>query len=337
MSMITGQYPQIRHRRLRSDDFIRRLCQENSLQVNQLIYPIFILDHDNKTTDILSMPGIQRLGQKQVFKAAETCLELGIPAMALFPVVDSEHKSLDAKEAYNPESFLMHRIRELKQRFPELGIISDVALDAYTSHGQDGLLNPEDGTILNDQSVAALRRQALCHAEAGSDIVAPSDMMDGRVAAIREAFENNNFSHCKILSYSAKYASAFYAPFREALGSAKNLGKADKKTYQMSPFNSEEALREVAFDINEGADMVMVKPGLFYLDIISKVKERFQVPVFAYQVSGEYAMLKSAIDKKYFTEEESILESLVAFRRAGCNAVFSYFALQAARFLRNYQ
>ena len=333
MQQPLGMFPQRRLRRNRSTSFIRELCQQHKLHSQDFIYPVFLLDHDTHNDDILSMPGVQRLGFTGLCKVAESCLELGVPALALFPFVDQKYKSLDASEAFNPEGLVPRRVRELKKRFPELGVITDVALDPYTSHGQDGLLDSK-GYVVNDQSVGVLKQQALCHAESGADIVAPSDMMDGRVGVIRNAFEEHSFYETKILSYSAKYASAFYGPFRDAVGSQKSLGAADKRTYQMSPANSDEALHEIAQDLEEGADLVMVKPAGFYLDIIQRVKSQFVVPTFAYQVSGEYSMLKQAAQQKLFDEKDIVLESLLAIKRAGADAIFSYFALEAARYLR---
>ena len=298
-----------------------------------LIYPVFVLDGQGRTEEVASMPGVQRLSVDRLLAQAEQCLALGVPVMALFPVIDSAQKTPDGREAINPEGLVPRAVRELKRRFPELGLLTDVALDPFTSHGQDGLLD-DAGYILNDATVAVLVRQAQVQAEAGVDIVAPSDMMDGRIGAIRSALESCGAIHTKIMAYSAKYASAFYGPFRDAVGSAKNLGKSDKKTYQMDPANSDEALREVALDIAEGADMVMVKPGMPYLDILRRVKDEFRMPTFAYQVSGEYAMLKAAAANGWLEHDAVMMESLLAFKRAGADGVLTYFALDAARLLR---
>ena len=298
-----------------------------------LIYPVFVLDGQGRTEEVASMPGVQRLSVDRLLAQAEQCLALGVPVMALFPVIDSAQKTPDGREAINPEGLVPRAVRELKRRFPELGLLTDVALDPFTSHGQDGLLD-DAGYILNDATVAVLVRQAQVQAEAGVDIVAPSDMMDGRIGAIRSALESCGAIHTKIMAYSAKYASAFYGPFRDAVGSAKNLGKSDKKTYQMDPANSDEALREVALDIAEGADMVMVKPGMPYLDIVRRVKDEFRMPTFAYQVSGEYAMLKAAAANGWLEHDAVMMESLLAFKRAGADGVLTYFALDAARLLR---
>lgn len=322
-----------RMRRMRSDSFSRQLLSEHQLNPREWILPLFVLKDDNGLEDIKNMPGVQRMGLHSVLKTAEHCLELGIPAIALFPVIGSELKSLDAAEAHNPKGMLPRTVSELKKRFPELGIITDVALDPYTSHGQDGLLN-DNNDILNDETITVLKRQALCHAEAGADIIAPSDMMDGRIGAIRESLDASSFLNTKILSYSAKYASHFYTPFREAVGSQQNLKNADKKTYQMDPANSNEALHEVALDLQEGADMVMIKPGMPYLDIVRRVKERFQVPTLAYQVSGEYAMLKFATQNSSMDEKACVLETFLCFKRAGCDAILSYYALEGAKWLR---
>jgi len=327
------QFPHHRPRRLRKDDFTRRLVREHALTSNDLIYPVFVLDQDEGTQAIASMPGVSRLGRSALYAAAEQCVSLGIPVMALFPVIDASLKTADGQEALNPEGLVPRTVRALKQRFPELGIMTDVALDPFTSHGQDGLLD-EDHYILNDETVSVLTRQALVQAEAGVDIVAPSDMMDGRIGAIRQALESQDLIHTRIMAYSAKYASAFYGPFRDAVGSAANLGKANKKVYQMDPGNSDEALREVALDIAEGADMVMVKPGMPYLDIVRRVKDEFRVPTFAYQVSGEYAMLQAAAQNGWLDLDAVMMESLLAFKRAGVDGVLTYFALDAARALK---
>ena len=327
------QFPHHRPRRLRKDDFTRRLVREHALTSNDLIYPVFVLDQDEGTQAIASMPGVSRLGRSALYAAAEQCVSLGIPVMALFPVIDARLKTADGQEALNPEGLVPRTVRALKERFPDLGIMTDVALDPFTSHGQDGLLD-EDHYILNDETVSVLARQALVQAEAGVDIVAPSDMMDGRIGAIRLALESQDLIHTRIMAYSAKYASAFYGPFRDAVGSAANLGKANKKVYQMDPGNSDEALREVALDIAEGADMVMVKPGMPYLDIVRRVKDEFRVPTFAYQVSGEYAMLQAAAQNGWLDLDAVMMESLLAFKRAGADGVLTYFALDAARALK---
>jgi porphobilinogen synthase len=331
--MPSFHFPQHRLRRLRRDEFSRRLVREHFMTPADLIYPVFILDQDEGEQAVASMPGVGRLGRSALYAKAERCLELGVPVLALFPVIDSGLKTPDGQEALNPEGLVPRTVRELKRRFPELGIMTDVALDPFTSHGQDGLLD-ETGYIVNDPTVAVLTQQALVQAEAGVDIVAPSDMMDGRVGAIRNALESQGLVHTRIMAYSAKYASAFYGPFRDAVGSAANLGKADKKVYQMDPANSDEALREVAMDIAEGADMVMVKPGMPYLDIVRRVKDGFKVPTFAYQVSGEYAMIKAAAQNGWLDHDATMMESLLAFKRAGADGVLTYFALDAAERLR---
>ncbi len=327
------RFPASRPRRLRRDAFSRALVRENQLAPADLIYPVFVLDGQARAEDVASMPGVQRLSVDRLLPLAEQCLALGVPVMALFPVVDAARKTPDGREAINPDGLVPRAVRELKRRFPELGLLTDVALDAFTTHGQDGLID-DAGTILNDDTVAVLTQQALVQAEAGVDIVAPSDMMDGRIGAIRAALEARGRIDTKIMAYSAKYASAFYGPFRDAVGSAGNLGKSDKKTYQMDPANSDEALREVALDIAEGADMVMVKPGLPYLDIVRRVKDQFRMPTFAYQVSGEYAMLKAAAAKGWLDHDAVMMETLLAFKRAGADGVLTYFALDAARILR---
>jgi porphobilinogen synthase len=326
-------FPASRPRRMRRDAFSRALVRENQLTPSDLIYPVFVLDGQGQRQDVASMPGVQRLSVDLLLPAAEECLTLGVPVMALFPVIDAGKKTPDGREAINPEGLVPRAVRELKRRFPELGLLTDVALDPFTSHGQDGLID-DAGYILNDATVAVLTQQALVQANAGVDIVAPSDMMDGRIGAIRAALEASGAIHTRIMAYSAKYASAFYGPFRDAVGSAKNLGKSDKKTYQMDPANSDEALREVALDIAEGADMVMVKPGLPYLDILRRVKDEFRMPTFAYQVSGEYAMLKAAAANGWLDHDSAMMEMLLAFKRAGADGVLSYFALDAARLLR---
>ncbi len=331
---MTNQFLAIRPRRMRKDEFSRRLMRENVLTTNDLIYPVFVLDGENRTEDVKSMPGVQRQSIDVLLKTAGECVKLGIPALALFPVVEQQHKSLDSAEAFNDKGLVPRTIKALKAAYPELGIITDVALDPYTTHGQDGLI---DGTgyVINDETVAVLVKQALCHAKAGADVVAPSDMMDGRIGAIRDALEENGFIHTKILAYSAKYASAFYGPFRDAVGSSANLGKGNKYNYQMDPANGDEAIKEVALDIEEGADMVMVKPGLPYLDIVRRVKEEFGVPTYAYQVSGEYAMLKAAAQNGWLDEKACVLESLLAFKRAGADGVLTYFAMDVARWLKS--
>jgi porphobilinogen synthase len=310
------------------------MVREHRLHASDLLLPVFVLDGQGQTQDVASMPGVQRLSVDRLLPLAEECLRLGVPVMALFPVIDPALKTEDGHEALNPEGLVPTAVRELKKRFPELGVLTDVALDPFTSHGQDGLLDAS-GYIVNDETVALLTQQALVQAEAGVDIVAPSDMMDGRVGAIRQALESAGLIHTKIMAYSAKYASAFYGPFRDAVGSAKNLGKSNKKVYQMDPANSDEALREVALDIAEGADMVMVKPGMPYLDIVRRVKDEFRMPTFVYQVSGEYAMLKAAAANGWLDHDAVMMESLLAFKRAGADGVLSYFALDAARLIRS--
>ena len=318
---------------MRRDDWSRRLMQENSLSANDLIYPVFLLEGQGKSEAVASMPGVNRVSLDLLLPVAQECVELGIPVLALFPVIDSALKTPDGKEAFNPRGLIPTAVRELKKRFPNLGVMTDVALDPYTSHGQDGVLD-EQGRILNDETTAILVQQAITQAEAGVDIVAPSDMMDGRIGKIRETLEQQKLIHTRIMAYSAKYASAFYGPFRDAVGSAKNLGKADKKTYQMDCANSDEALREVALDISEGADMVMVKPGMPYLDIVRRVREEFDYPTYAYQVSGEYAMLKAAAQNGWLDHDAVMMESLLAFKRAGADGVLTYFALEAARLIK---
>ena len=326
-------YPQGRPRRLRRDDFTRNLVREHRLTAHDLIYPVFVLDGNGRREAVASMPGVERLSLDLLLPVAEQCVALGIPVLALFPVIDSQLKTPDGRESCNPDGLVPRVVRELKARFPALGVMTDVALDPFTSHGQDGLLD-DTGYILNDETVQVLVRQALTQADAGVDIVAPSDMMDGRIGAIRSALEARNLIHTRIMAYSAKYASAFYGPFRDAVGSAGNLGKSDKKVYQMDPGNTDEALREVAMDIAEGADMVMVKPGMPYLDVLRRVKDEFRMPTFAYQVSGEYAMLKAAAQNGWLDHDAVMLESLLAFKRAGADGVLTYFALDAARLLR---
>jgi porphobilinogen synthase len=318
---------------MRRDDWSRRLIQENRLSPDDLIYPVFLLPGKNQTQTVTSMPGIERMSLDRLFSVAEECVALGVPVMALFPVIEASLKTIDGVEAFNPNGLVPNAVTELKKRFPNLGIMTDVALDPYTSHGQDGILD-QNNRILNDETVAVLVKQALCHAHAGVDIVAPSDMMDGRIGQIRAALENNQFIHTRIMAYSAKYASSFYGPFRDAVGSATNLGKADKKNYQMDPANSDEAIREVGLDISEGADMVMIKPGMPYLDIVHRIKDAFGYPTYVYQVSGEYAMLKAAANNGWLDHDTVMMESLIAFKRAGADGILSYFALEASRLLK---
>jgi porphobilinogen synthase len=330
---IPAPFPANRPRRLRRDAFTRDLVREHNLSARDLILPVFVLDGTHQEQAVASMPGVVRRSVDMLFAVAEECVALGVPVMALFPVIEPSLKTPDGREALNPEGLVPRAVRALKQRFPQLGLLTDVALDPFTSHGQDGLLDAT-GYILNDDTVAVLRGQAVVQAQAGVDIVAPSDMMDGRIGAIRGALEAEGLVHTRIMAYSAKYASAFYGPFRDAVGSAANLGKADKKAYQMDPGNSDEALREVALDLAEGADMVMVKPGMPYLDIVRRVKQEFRVPTFAYQVSGEYAMLKAAAANGWLDHDAVMMEALLAFKRAGADGVLTYFALEAARKLR---
>jgi porphobilinogen synthase len=330
---IPTHFPATRPRRLRRDDFTRRLVRENAVSVNDLIYPVFVLDGQKKREAVASMPGVERVSLDLLMPVAEQCVKLGIPVMALFPVIDPSLKTEDGREATNPDGLVPRVVRALKKAFPDLGVMTDVALDPFTSHGQDGWLD-DTGYILNDETVDVLVQQALTQAEAGVDIVAPSDMMDGRIGAIRNALEAKGHIHTRIMAYSAKYASAFYGPFRDAVGSASNLGKSNKKVYQMDAGNSDEALREVAMDIAEGADMVMVKPGMPYLDIVRRVKDEFKVPTFAYQVSGEYAMLKAAAHNGWLDHDGVMMESLLAFKRAGADGVLTYFAIAAAEKLR---
>jgi porphobilinogen synthase len=326
-------YPLGRPRRLRHDGFTRDLVREHRVTAHDLIYPVFVQEGSSRRDPVGSMPGVERLSLDLLLPVAEDCVALGIPVMALFPVIDSSLKAPDGREAFNTNGLVPRVVRELKRQFPQLGVMTDVALDPFTSHGQDGLLD-DTGYILNDETVAVLTRQALVQAEAGVDIVAPSDMMDGRIGAIRQALEQHGLIHTRIMAYSAKYASAFYGPFRDAVGSAANLGKSNKKVYQMDPGNTDEALREVAMDIAEGADMVMVKPGMPYLDVVRRVKDEFRVPTFAYQVSGEYAMLKAAAQNGWLDHDAVMLESLLAFKRAGADGVLTYFARDAARLLQ---
>jgi porphobilinogen synthase len=329
-----AQFPAIRMRRMRKDAFSRAMMRETVLTVSDLIYPAFVLDGHNQREKVASMPGVERISVDLLMAVAEDCVALGIPVMALFPVINPSLKTPDGIEATNPHGLIPRAVRELKQRFPELGILTDVALDPYTSHGQDGVLNAE-GYVLNDETCSLLIKQALTQAEAGVDIVAPSDMMDGRIGAIRGALETHHRIHTRIMAYSAKYASAFYGPFRDAVGSSSNLGKGDKCTYQMDPANSNEALREVALDIAEGADMVMVKPGMPYLDIVRRVKDEFKVPTFAYQVSGEYAMIKAAAQNGWLDHDKAMMEAMLAFKRAGADGVLTYFARDIARLLKH--
>lgn len=318
---------------MRRDAFSRRLMQEHVLTSNDLIYPVFVLEGEGRREDVASMPGVQRQSVDLLLQTAAECVRHGIPAIALFPVVDQSRKSLDAAEAWNPDGLVPRAVKALKAALPELGVITDVALDPYTSHGQDGLIDA-GGYVLNDETIAVLVKQALCHAAAGADVVAPSDMMDGRIGVIRQALEQAGHIHTRILAYSAKYASAFYGPFRDAVGSAANLGKGRKSTYQMDPANSDEALHEVRLDIEEGADMFMVKPGMPYLDIVRRVKSELKVPTYAYQVSGEYAMLKAAAQNGWLDEKACVMEALLGFKRAGADGILTYFALDVARWLK---
>lgn len=334
MDLPFSGFPASRMRRMRRDDFSRRLMREHLLTSDDLIYPVFVLEGQGRCEAVASMPGVERISVDRLLPVAEECLTLGIPALALFPVVDAARKSLGAEEAFNPEGLVPHAVAALKQRFPELGIITDVALDPYTSHGQDGLVDAT-GYVMNDETVSALVKQAVTHAQAGADVVAPSDMMDGRVGALRAALENAGHIHTRILAYAAKYASSFYGPFRDAVGSAANLGAGNKYTYQMDPANSDEALWEVGMDLREGADMVMVKPGMPYLDVIRRVKDAYGAPTYAYQVSGEYAMLKAAALNGWLNEQACVMEALLAFKRAGADGVLTYFARDAARWLKS--
>ncbi len=333
MKPVQSAFPATRMRRMRRDDFSRRLMREHRLSADDLIYPVFVLEGENIVQPVASMPGVSRTSLDGLLRTAEEAVSLGVPALALFPVVEDSKKSLGAEEAYNPDGLVPRVVQALKQRFPELGVITDIALDPYTSHGQDGLIDAA-GYVLNDETLEVLARQALCHAQAGADVVAPSDMMDGRVARIRAELDQANQIYTRILAYSAKYASSFYGPFRDAVGSAGNLGKGNKYTYQMDPANSDEAIREVALDISEGADMFMVKPGMPYLDIVRRVKTELGVPTYAYQVSGEYAMLKAAAANGWLDEKACALEALLAFKRAGADGILTYFALEAAEQLR---
>ena len=334
MATGTGKFPGVRMRRMRHDDFSRRLMRETRLTADDLIQPVFVMEGRNRAEAVPSMPGIERVTTDLLLKQAERLLKLGVPAIALFPVVPASKKDNKAKEAHNPKGLVPQTVRALKKNFPELGVITDIALDPYTAHGQDGLIDAT-GYVLNDETVAVLVKQALTHAAAGADVVAPSDMMDGRIGAIREALEKAGHIHTRILAYSAKYASHFYGPFRDAVGSAASLGKGNKDNYQMDPANSDEALREVALDLEEGADMVMVKPGMPYLDIVRRVKDEFGVPTFVYQVSGEYAMLMAAAKNGWLDERACILESLLCIKRAGADAILTYFAERAAKWLKD--
>jgi porphobilinogen synthase len=333
MTFSLGHFPDRRMRRTRRAEFSRRLVREARLAPEDLILPVFVLDGNKAPQPVASMPGVFRRSVKDLLPVVEQALTLGIPAIALFPVIDASLKTADAREAFNPKGLVPRCVGEIKKRFPEIGVITDIALDPYTTHGQDGLVD-KNGYVVNDETLVVLQKQALAHAQAGVDVVAPSDMMDGRVGALRGALDANNFIHTLILAYSAKYASAFYGPFRDAVGSGRSLGKGDKKTYQMDPGNSDEALNEVALDLEEGADFVMVKPGMPYLDIVRRVKERFGVPTFVYQVSGEYAMLKGAAERGWLDGDAAMMESLLAFRRAGADAILTYFALDAAKLLK---
>jgi len=329
---VYGSFPAVRMRRMRRDEFSRRLMREHVLTSDDLIYPVFVIEGRGRTQAVASMPGVSRYTPDKLLPVAERCMKLGVPAMALFPAIESSLKTPEGSEATNPEGLIPRTVSALKKRFPELGIMTDVALDPYTSHGQDGLLDSE-GTILNDETLAVLEKQALVQAAAGVDIVAPSDMMDGRIGRIRAALEAENFIHTRIMAYSAKYASGYYGPFRDAVGSAANLGKADKFTYQMDPANSDEALWEVGLDLQEGADMVMVKPGMPYLDIVRRVKDEFKAPTYVYQVSGEYSMLKAAFKNGWLGEKQCVMEALTGFKRAGADGILTYFALDAAAWL----
>ena len=328
-----GHYPYVRMRRMRRDDFSRRMMRENQLTAADLIYPVFVVEGEGQREPVPSMPGVERMSIDLLLEVADELVELGVPAIALFPVTPLEVKTELAEEAYNPEGLAQRAVRALKARQPELGVITDVALDPFTSHGQDGLLN-QDGYVINDETVEVLVKQALSHARAGADVVAPSDMMDGRIGAIRHALESSSHGNTRILAYSAKYASSFYGPFRDAVGSAGNLGGGNKYSYQMDPANSDEALREVALDLDEGADMVMIKPGMPYLDIVRRIKDEFGAPTFVYQVSGEYAMLKAAAQNGWLDEKACVLEALTAFKRAGADGILTYFALPVARWLK---
>ncbi|MEP5230934.1 MAG: porphobilinogen synthase [Alloalcanivorax sp.] len=333
MSVTRAPWPATRMRRMRRDDFSRRLMREHTLTVDDLIYPVFVLEGSNQTEAVPSMPGVERKSIDLLVEEARELAELGVPAMALFPVTPAEVKTLDGREAWNPEGLAQRAVRAIKAAVPEMGVITDGALDPFTTHGQDGIID-DNGYVLNDVTVDALVKQALSHAEAGADMVAPSDMMDGRIGAIREALENHGHIHTRIMAYSAKYASAYYGPFRDAVGSAGNLGKADKTTYQMDPANADEALHEIALDLAEGADVVMVKPGMPYLDVVRRVKDEFKVPVYAYQVSGEYAMHMAAFQNGWLDQDKVMMESLLAFKRAGADGILTYFAKAAAQKLK---
>jgi porphobilinogen synthase len=321
---------------MRRDDFSRRLMRENSLTVDDLIYPVFVLEGKGQREEVPSMPGVERLSIDELLKEAKQIVSLGIPAIAIFPVTPVEAKSLDAAEAYNPDGLAQRTVRAVKEMYPDLGVITDVALDPFTTHGQDGLID-ESGYVMNDETVEVLVKQAISHAKAGADVVAPSDMMDGRIGKIRDALEEAGFIHTRILAYSAKYASSFYGPFRDAVGSSANLGKGNKYTYQMDPANSDEALWEVSFDLDEGADMVMIKPGMPYLDIVRRIKDEFGAPTYVYQVSGEYAMLKAASQNGWLDEKAVVMESLLSFKRAGADGILTYYAVSAAKWLKENQ
>ncbi len=327
-----GRFPAVRMRRMRKDEFSRRLMREHRLSTDDLIYPVFIIEGKGRSVPVTSMPGVQRHPVDRLFRVAETCVQAGIPAIALFPAIERSLKTADGREAANPKGLVPRAVAALKKRFPELGIITDVALDPYTTHGQDGVVDG-NGYVLNDETIAVLERQALTCAAAGVDIVAPSDMMDGRVGAIRAALDNKRLIHTRIMAYSAKYASGFYGPYRDAVGSAKQLGKSDKRNYQMDPANSDEALWEVGLDLQGGADMVMLKPGMPYLDIVRRVKDQYKAPTYVYQVSGEYAMLKAAAGNGWLDEQRCALEALLAFKRAGADGILTYYALDAARWI----
>jgi porphobilinogen synthase len=330
---ILGKYPSVRMRRMRRDDFSRRLMREHRVTTDDLIYPVFVLDGKNRVEPVASMPGVERVSMDRLMPIAEECARLQIPVIALFPVIEQSLKSPDGREATNPDGVVPRIARQLKQRFPELGVLTDVALDPYTTHGQDGVVDSA-GYVLNDETIEVLRQQALLQAQAGVDVIAPSDMMDGRIGAIREALEDNGAIHTRIMAYSAKYASSFFAPFRDAVGSSANLGTSNKMTYQMDPANTDEALWEVGLDLAEGADMVMVKPGMPYLDIVRRIKDAYKVPTFVYQVSGEYSMLKAAAANGWLDEKKVVLESMLSFKRAGADGILTYFGLQVARWLR---
>ena len=327
-----GRFPAVRMRRMRKDEFSRRLMREHRLTTDDLIYPVFLIDGKNRTVPVASMPGVKRYTVDQLLRHAETALRAGIPAIALFPAIERSLKTADGREAANPKGLVPRAVAALKKRLPELGVITDIALDPYTTHGQDGVINAA-GYVLNDETIAVLQKQSLVCAAAGVDIVAPSDMMDGRIGAIRTALDEKKYIHTRIMAYSAKYASGFYGPFRDAVGSGKQLGKSDKRNYQMDPANSDEALWEVGLDLQEGADMVMVKPGMPYLDIVRRVKDEYKAPTYVYQVSGEFAMLKAAAGNGWLDEKKCAMEALLAFKRAGADGILTYFALDAARWL----